>query len=100
MLNGTYQDLFPAIADYAAALTGLLFVAMTVAARHNPCEQSVRSAVERAAAATNLALGRTVLTNLSGPGRVKWRHLGVMTWQNSTARSLSNGRIPATAIPS
>ena len=31
MLTGAYRDLLPAIAGCAATLTGLLFVAMTVA---------------------------------------------------------------------
>jgi hypothetical protein len=39
MLSGTYRDLFPAVATSAAALIGLLFVAMTVAARRNPADR-------------------------------------------------------------
>ncbi len=38
MLTGTYRDLFTAIAGSAAALTGLLFVAMSVAPRHSPAD--------------------------------------------------------------
>jgi hypothetical protein len=36
VLTGTYRDLLPAIAECGATLTGLLFVAITVANRHNP----------------------------------------------------------------
>lgn len=50
MLTGAYRDLFPAIAECAAALTGLLFVAMTVAGRHNPADRPVVIQQVRAAA--------------------------------------------------
>lgn len=39
MLTGAYRDLLPAIAGCAATLTGLLFVAMTVAGRPSPSDR-------------------------------------------------------------
>jgi hypothetical protein len=50
VLNGTYRVLLPAIASSAAALTGLLFVAMSVAARHDPSDRPVVIQQVRAAA--------------------------------------------------
>lgn len=41
MLTQAYRDLFPAIADCAAALIGLLFVAMTVAGHRDPADRPV-----------------------------------------------------------
>ena len=39
MLSGAYSGLLPAVAECAATLTGLLFVAMTVADRHGPADR-------------------------------------------------------------
>jgi len=50
MLGGTYQSLLSAIAECAATLTGLLFVAMTVAGRHGPADRPVVIQQVRAAA--------------------------------------------------
>jgi hypothetical protein len=41
VVTGTYRDLFTAIATSGAALTGLLFVAMSVAPRHSPSDRPV-----------------------------------------------------------
>ena len=39
VLSGAYSDLLPAIAECAATLTGLLFVAMTVADHRSPADR-------------------------------------------------------------
>jgi hypothetical protein len=50
VLSGGYSDLLPAIAACAATLTGLLFVAMTVADRHGPADRPAVIEQVRAAA--------------------------------------------------
>jgi uncharacterized membrane protein len=65
MLTGAYRDLLPAIADCAAALTGLLFVALTVARRHNPADRPVVIEQVRAAAAI-LAFTNALAVSLFG----------------------------------
>ncbi len=51
MLNGTYETLLPAIAACAAALIGLLFVAISVTGRRRPDDRPVVVEQVRAAAA-------------------------------------------------
>jgi hypothetical protein len=65
VLNGTYRVLLPAIASSAAALTGLLFVAMSVAARHNPSDRPVVIQQVRAAASI-LAFTNALAVSLFG----------------------------------
>jgi hypothetical protein len=65
MLSGTYRDLFPAIATSAAALIGLLFVAMTVAARRNPADRPAVILQVRAAASI-LAFTNALAVSLFG----------------------------------
>ncbi len=65
MLNGAYRDLLPAIADCAAALTGLLFVAMTVARHHSPADRPVIIEQVRAAASI-LAFTNALAVSLFG----------------------------------
>ncbi len=50
MLSGTYETLLTAIATSAAALIGLLFVAISVTDRHRPADQPVVIKQVRAAA--------------------------------------------------
>jgi hypothetical protein len=55
MLGGAYRELFAAIAaiaEYAATLSGLLFVAMTVVGRQRPADRSVVVGQVRAAPAS------------------------------------------------
>jgi hypothetical protein len=58
MILGMYREFLAAIADSAAALTGLLFVAMSVAPRHplNPGPAVIRQVAAAAAlpASTNV----------------------------------------------
>jgi hypothetical protein len=65
VLSGTYRDLLPAIADCAAALTGLLFVALTVARRHSPPDRPVVIEQVRAAASI-LAFTNALAVSLFG----------------------------------
>ena len=65
MLTGAYRDLLPAIAAAAAALTGLLFVAMSVAGRHNPADRPVVVQQVRAAASI-LAFTNALAVSLFG----------------------------------
>ena len=65
MLTGPYRDLLPAIATCAATLTGLLFVAISVAARHNPADRPVVVQQVRAAASI-LAFTNALAVSLFG----------------------------------
>jgi hypothetical protein len=65
VLGGTYQELLPAIAECAATLTGLLFVAMTVAGRHGPAGRPVVIQQVRAAACI-LAFTNALAVSLFG----------------------------------
>jgi hypothetical protein len=65
VLAGTYRDLLPVIATCAATLTGLLFVAMTVAARHSPADRPVVVQQVRAAASL-LAFTNALAVSLFG----------------------------------
>jgi hypothetical protein len=90
MLTGAYRDLLPAIADCAAALTGLLFVAMTVARRHSPADRPVVIEQVRAAASI-LAFTNALAVSLFGRF---WEDRGVVcavpwAWTRSAAFVLS-----------
>jgi hypothetical protein len=65
VLTGTYRDLLPAIAECAATLTGLLFVAITVANRHNPADRPIVVQQVRAAASL-LAFSNALAVSLYG----------------------------------
>jgi hypothetical protein len=65
VLTGTYRDLLPAIAECAATLTGLLFVAITVANRHNPADRPIVVQQVRAAASL-LAFTNALAVSLYG----------------------------------
>jgi hypothetical protein len=65
VLNGTYETLLPAIAASAAALIGLLFVAISVADRHSPADRPAVVRQVRAAAAI-LAFTNTIAVALFG----------------------------------
>lgn len=60
MLNGTYETLLPAIAGCAAALIGLLFVAMSVTGRRRPDDRPV--VVEQVRAAASILSFSNALT--------------------------------------
>lgn len=65
MIIGAYRDLFAAIATAAAALTGLLFVAISVAPRHSSTtEDGVLQDVR--AAASLLAFTNALAVSLFG----------------------------------
>lgn len=60
MLTGDYRDLFTVIATSAAALTGLLFVVVTVAERRDP--KSIQAVVQEVRAAAALLSFMNALT--------------------------------------
>lgn len=105
MLTGAYQDLFPAIAECAAALTGLLFVAMTVAARHNPSDrpvviQQVRAAASILAFTNALAVslfGLVPGNNIGYPATVL-AVIGILFTAAGT-RSIFSSRLPRRHVP-
>jgi hypothetical protein len=105
VVNGTYGDLFPAIADCAAALTGLLFVAMTVARRHSPSDRPVVIEQVRAAAcilAFTNALGVSLFglvpgNNVGYPAAV-FAVIGILFTAAGT-RSIFSGRVPRRHVP-
>jgi hypothetical protein len=100
MLTGAYRDLLPAIADCAAALIGLLFVAMTVASRHSPADRPVVIGQVRAAACI-LAFTNALTVSLFGlvPGNnigypaVVLAVIGIFFTAAGT-RSIFSGRLP------
>lgn len=65
MVTGTYRDLFVATATAAASLTGLLFVALSVAPRPRPGEHTAVIRQIRAAAAL-MAFTSTLAVSLFG----------------------------------
>lgn len=105
MLTGAYQDLFPAIAECAAALTGLLFVAMTVAARHNPSDRPVVIQQVRAAASI-LAFTNALAVSLFGlvPGNNIGYPATVLAvigifYTAAGTRSIFSGHLPRRDVP-
>jgi hypothetical protein len=101
----TYQDLFPAIADCAAALTGLLFVAMSVAHRNSPADRPVVIEQVRAAASI-LAFTNALTVSLFGlvPGNNIGYPATVMAvigifFTAAGTRSIFSGRVPRRHIP-
>ncbi len=105
MLNGTYRDLLPAIATSAAALTGLLFVAMTVAARRNPADRPAVVMQVRAAscilAFTNalaVALFGLVPGNNVGYPAVAVAVIGIF-FTAAGARSIFSSHLPRRHVP-
>jgi hypothetical protein len=101
----TYQDLFPAIADCAAALTGLLFVAMSVARRHSPADRPVVIEQVRAAASI-LAFTNALAVSLFGlvPGNNAGYPAAVMAiigifYTAAGTRSIFSVRVPRRHIP-
>jgi hypothetical protein len=105
MLTGAYRDLLPAIADCAAALTGLLFVAMTVARRHSPADRPVVIEQVRAAASI-LAFTNALAVSLFGlvPGNnigypaVVFAVVGILFTAAGT-RSIFSGHVPRRHVP-
>jgi uncharacterized membrane protein len=105
MLTGAYRDLLPAIADCAAALIGLLFVAMTVASRHSPADRPVVIEQVRAAACI-LAFTNALTVSLFGlvPGNnigypaVVLAVIGIFFTAAGT-RSIFSGRLPRRHVP-
>ncbi len=105
MLTGAYRDLFPAIADCAAALTGLLFVAMTVAGRHNPADRPVVIPQVRAAACI-LAFTNALAVSLFGlvPGNNIGYPATVMAvigifFTAAGTRSIFSSHVPRRHVP-
>jgi hypothetical protein len=105
VLAGTYRDLFPAIADCAAALTGLLFVAVSVAARHNPSDRPVVIQQVRAAASI-LAFTNALAVSLFGlvPGNNIGYPATVLAvigifYTAAGTRSIFSGHLPRRDVP-
>ncbi len=105
MLTGGYRDLFPAIADCAAALTGLLFVAMTVAGRHSPADRPVVIPQVRAAASI-LAFTNALAVSLFGlvPGNNIGYPATVMAvigicFTAAGTRSIFSSHVPRRHVP-
>lgn len=105
MLTGPYQDLLPAIADCAAALTGLLFVAMTVARRHSPPDRPVVIEQVRAAACI-LAFTNALAVSLFGlvPGNNAGYPAAVLAvtgifFTAAGTRSIFSGPLPWRHVP-
>lgn len=105
MLTGAYRDLFPAIADCAAGLTGLLFVAMSVANRHSPADRPVVIQQVRAAASI-LAFTNALAVSLFG--LVPGNHLGYpatvlavigILFTAAGTRSSFSGHLPRRHVP-
>jgi hypothetical protein len=105
MLNGAYRDLLPATATCAAALIGLLFVAMTVARRRSPADRPVVIEQVRAAACI-LAFTNALAVSLFGlvPGNnigypaVVLAVIGIFFTAAGT-RSIFSGRLPRRHVP-
>jgi hypothetical protein len=104
VLTGAYRELLPAIAATAAALTGLLFVAMTVA-RQGPLGGSVVIQQVRAAASI-LAFTNALAVSLFGlvPGNnagypaIVVAVIGIF-FAAAGARSILSGRLPWRHLP-
>jgi hypothetical protein len=100
VLSGGYSDLLPAIAACAATLTGLLFVAMTVADRHGPADRPAVIEQVRAAASivsfTNalaVALFGLVPGNNIGYPAIVLAVIGLFYTAAGT-RSIFSGHVP------
>jgi hypothetical protein len=83
VVSGTYRDLFVAVATSASALTGLLFVAISVAPRQNRTSgplviQQVRAAAALLAFVNALAVSLFSLAPTPTPGtrRSRWASSG------------------------
>ena len=105
MLNVAYRDLFLAIATCAASLTGLLFVAMTVARHHSPADRPVVIEQVRAAASilafTNalaVSLFALVPGNNAGYAAVVVAVIGIFFTAAGT-RSIFSGHVPWHHVP-
>jgi hypothetical protein len=105
VLTGASRDLFPAIAECSAALTGLLFVALSVAPRHNPSDRPVVIQQVRAAASI-LALTNALAVSLFGlvPGTgigipaTVLAGVGILFTAAGT-RSIFSGHLPRRHVP-
>jgi drug/metabolite transporter (DMT)-like permease len=105
VLNGTYETLLPAIAASSAALTGLLFVAISVAGRRNPADRPVVVQQVRAAASilsfTNalaVALfGLVPGNNIGYPAIVV--AVGGIFFTAAGTRSIFSSRLPRRYVP-
>jgi len=105
VLNGTYRDLLPAIAACAASLTGLLFVAISVAPRHSPADRpvvvrEVRAAVSFLAFTNALAVSLfgLVLGNNLGYPAVVLAVIGILFTAAGT-RSIFSGPLARRHVP-
>jgi hypothetical protein len=105
VLTGAYRDLFPAIAECAATLTGLLFVAMTVTHRHSPSDRPVVIEQVRVAASI-LAFTNALAVSLFGlvPGNnagypaTVLAVIGILFTAAGT-RSIFSSRLPRRHVP-
>ena len=105
MLSGTYSDLLPAIAACAATLTGLLFVAMTVAGHRGPADRPVVIEQVRATASI-VAFTNALAVSLFGlvPGNnigypaVVLAVIGIF-YTAAGARSIFSGHVPRRHLP-
>jgi hypothetical protein len=105
VLTGAYRELLPAIAGTAAALTGLLFVAISVAPRHNPSDrpvviQQVRAASSILAFTNALAValfGLVPGTNIGIPATVV-AVIGIF-FTAAGSRSIFSGHLPRRHVP-
>lgn len=105
MLSGTYPDLFPAIAECAATLTGLLFVAMTVEGRQGSDDRPIVIQQVRAAASI-LAFTNALAVSLFGlaPGN-NVGYPAIVTAVIGTfftaagARSIFSGQLASRHVP-
>ena len=105
VLTGAYRDLFLAIATCAASLTGLLFVALTVAHHHSPSDrpvviEQVRAAVSILAFTNALAVSLFGLVpgNNAGYGAVVVAVIGIF-FTAAGARSIFSGHVPWRHVP-
>jgi hypothetical protein len=106
VLGGTYQGLLPAIAECAATLTGLLFVAMTVAGRHGPADRPIVIEQVRAAscilAFTNalaVSLFGLVPENNTGYPAVVMAVIGMLFIAAGTRSIFFSGRLARRHVP-
>jgi hypothetical protein len=104
VLTGAYRELLPAIAATAAALTGLLFVAMTVARQGPPGSSAVIQQVR--AGASILAFTNALAVSLFGlvPGNnagypaIVVAVIGIF-FTAAGARSILSGQLPWRHLP-
>jgi hypothetical protein len=105
VLTGSYRDLLPAIAGCAAALIGLLFVALTVSRRHSPDDRPVVIEQVRAAASI-VAFTNALAVSLFGlvPGNnigypaATLAVIGIFFTAAGT-RSIFSGHLPRQHMP-